>query len=199
MRMIEPLYVAGASFLHRLPAGLKLAALALAGVGLFLLSDWRVLAAVLAGAALLVWRSGVGAAAWWRQTRGLALIVLAVGLFTGLMQGWPHAAVVVLRVAALIGLAMAVTLTTPVPALIDACERALRPAERLGLLNAAQVALALALALRFIPEIWRNYQEIREAQAARGLGAHPLALLVPLVVRTLKRAEEVAQAIDARG
>ncbi|MGK0623921.1 energy-coupling factor transporter transmembrane component T, partial [Bordetella bronchiseptica] len=143
--------------------------------------------------------SGVGAAAWWRQTRGLALIVLAVGLFTGLMQGWPHAAVVVLRVAALIGLAMAVTLTTPVPALIDACERALRPAERLGLLNAAQVALALALALRFIPEIWRNYQEIREAQAARGLGAHPLALLVPLVVRTLKRAEEVAQAIDARG
>ncbi|WP_222852772.1 energy-coupling factor transporter transmembrane component T, partial [Bordetella pertussis] len=107
-----------------------------------------------AGAALLVWRSGVGAAAWWRQTRGLALIV-----------------------------------------------RALRPAERLGLLNAAQVALALALALalRFIPEIWRNYQEIREAQAARGLGAHPLALLVPLVVRTLKRAEEVAQAIDARG
>ncbi|KDC65477.1 cobalt transport domain protein [Bordetella bronchiseptica MBORD678] len=199
MRMIEPLYVAGASFLHRLPAGLKLAALALAGVGLFLLSDWRVLAAVLAGAALLVWRSGVGAAAWWRQTRGLALIVLAVGLFTGLMQGWPHAAVVVLRVAALIGLAMAVTLTTPVPALIDACERALRPAERLGLLNAAQVALALSLALRFIPEIWRNYQEIREAQAARGLGAHPLALLVPLVVRTLKRAEEVAQAIDARG
>ena len=197
--MIEPLYVAGASFLHRLPAGLKLAALALAGVGLFLLSDWRVLAAVLAGAALLVWRSGVGAAAWWRQTRGLALIVLAVGLFTGLMQGWPHAAVVVLRVAALIGLAMAVTLTTPVPALIDACERALRPAERLGLLNAAQVALALALALRFIPEIWRNYQEIREAQAARGLGAHPLALVVPLVVRTLKRAEEVAQAIDARG
>ncbi|MGY0657752.1 CbiQ family ECF transporter T component [Bordetella bronchiseptica] len=197
--MIEPLYVAGASFLHRLPAGLKLAALALAGVGLFLLSDWRALAAVLAGAALLVWRSGVGAAAWWRQTRGLALIVLAVGLFTGLMQGWPHAAVVVLRVAALIGLAMAVTLTTPVPALIGACERALRPAERLGLLNAAQVALALALALRFIPEIWRNYQEIREAQAARGLGAHPLALLVPLVVRTLKRAEEVAQAIDARG
>ncbi|WP_033468976.1 energy-coupling factor transporter transmembrane component T family protein [Bordetella bronchiseptica] len=197
--MIEPLYVAGASFLHRLPAGLKLAALALAGVGLFLLSDWRALAAVLAGAALLVWRSGVGAAAWWRQTRGLALIVLAVGLFTGLMQGWPHAAVVVLRVAALIGLAMAVTLTTPVPALIDACERALRPAERLGLLNAAQVALALALALRFIPEIWRNYQEILEAQAARGLGAHPLALLVPLVVRTLKRAEEVAQAIDARG
>lgn len=197
--MIEPLYVAGASLLHRLPAGLKLAALALAGVGLFMVSDWRALAAVLAGAALLVWRSGVGAAAWWRQTRGLALIVLAVGLFTGLMQGWPHAAVVVLRVAALIGLAMAVTLTTPVPALIDVCERALRPAERLGLLNAAQVALALALALRFIPEIWRNYQEIREAQAARGLGAHPLALLVPLVVRTLKRAEEVAQAIDARG
>ena len=65
-------------------------------------------------------------------------------------------------------------------------------------IDPARVTLALALCLRFIPEIWRNYEEIREAQAARGLGHHPLALLVPLIVRTLKRAEEVAQAIDAR-
>ena len=32
----------------------------------------------------------------------------------------------------------------------------------------------------------------------RGLGANPLALIVPLIVLTLKRAQEVSEAIDAR-
>ena len=49
--------------------------------------------------------------------------------------------------------------------LIAVCEGALRPLERTGLVDAEKVALALALALRFVPEIWRNFQEIREAQA----------------------------------
>ena len=39
----------------------------------------------------------------------------------------------------------------------------------------------------------------RLEQAARGLGSHPIAVVVPLVVRTLVRAGEVADAIDARG
>lgn len=103
-----------------------------------------------------------------------------------------------LRVGAMVGLALAVTLTTRTADLIAVCEWALLPLQRLGLLDAGKVALALALALRFVPEIWRNFHEIREAQAARGLGANPLALIVPLIVLTLKRAQEVSEAIDAR-
>ena len=102
-----------------------------------------------------------------------------------------------LRVGAMVGLALAVTLTTRTADLIAVCEWALLPLQRLGLLDAGKVALALALALRFVPEIWRNFHEIREAQAARG-SAPILALIVPLIVLTLKRAQEVSEAIDAR-
>ncbi|HEY9321696.1 MAG TPA: energy-coupling factor transporter transmembrane protein EcfT [Achromobacter sp.] len=196
--MMEPLYVAGQTPLHRLPAWLKLAALVAAGAGLFMLRDPRWLALAFAAAVGLTGSTGVTAAAVWRQTRGLLWVLLAVALFTGWFQGWLEALAVVLRVGAMVGLALAVTLSTRTSDLIAVCERALTPFERIGLVDAGKVALALALALRFVPEIWGNFQEIREAQAARGLGAHPVALIVPLIVLTLKRAQEVAEAIDAR-
>ncbi|MGV2864949.1 energy-coupling factor transporter transmembrane component T family protein [Achromobacter sp. AGC39] len=196
--MMEPLYVAGRSPLHRLPAWVKLVALVAAGAGLFMLRDPRGLGAAFTVSAILVWSTGVSAAAVWRQVRGLLWVLLAVALFTGVFQGPIDALAVVLRVGAMVGLALAVTLATRTSDLIAVCERALMPFERIGLVDAGKVALALALALRFVPEIWRNFQEIREAQAARGLGAHPVALIVPLIVLTLKRAQEVAEAIDAR-
>ena len=80
--MLEPLYIAGNSRLHRLPAGLKLLALCAAGRGCSL-RDPRWLGLALAVAAGLVWSSGAGAALLWRQLRGLAWVLLALGLFTG--------------------------------------------------------------------------------------------------------------------
>lgn len=196
--MIEPLYIPGDSPLHRLPAWLKLLALAAAGAGLFLLHDPRGLALACLVAALLLRLAGATVAGVWTQVSGLAWVLLAVALFTGCFQGWQEALAVVLRIAAMVGLALAVTLSTRTSDLIAVCERVLMPLQRIGLVDAGKVALALALALRFVPEIWRNFHEIREAQAARGLGANPAALIVPLVVLTLKRAQEVAEAIDAR-
>lgn len=196
--MMEPLYVLGDSVLHRLPAGLKLLVLALAGAFLFMVENLWILGVACALAVILVSMTGARADAVWRQLRGLLWILLALAGFTAWTQGWVSALGVLLRVGAMVGLALAVTLCTRTSDLIAVCERVLMPLQRIGLVNASKVALALALALRFVPEIWRNYQEIREAQAARGLGLHPLALIVPLVVRTLKRAQEVADAIDAR-
>lgn len=194
--MMEALYVPGRSQLHRLPAGLKLAVLVAAGAGLIAVRDPRWLGLVALLAFVLVAMTGVPAARVWRQVKGFIWILLAVGAFTWWMESLAHALAVLARAAALIGLALAVTFSTPVPALLAVVEELLSPFSRW--VDPARVSLALALCLRFVPEIWRNYLEIREAQAARGLAHHPLALLVPLIVRTLKRAEEVAQAIDAR-
>ncbi|ANN68035.1 energy-coupling factor transporter transmembrane component T family protein [Bordetella bronchialis] len=197
--MMEPLYVEGDGPLHRIPASWKLMALLAAGAGLFLVRRLDALGAAAAVGGLLVAMSGAGFAAVWRHARGLLPILAVVGAFTAYFDGWAQAAEVLLRVCALVALAMAVTLTTRTTDLIRVCERALYPLDRLGWVDASRVSLALALTLRFIPEIWRNYQDIREAQAARGLSRNALALAVPLLVRTLKRAEEVAEAIEARG
>lgn len=196
--MMEPLYLTGDSALHRLPAWLKLLVLAAAGAALFRVDDPRLLATAFAVAAVLAAATGVTAATAWRHVRPLAMVLAALAAFTWAVQDARAALAVLLRVAALVALALAVTLSTRTSDLIGVCERLLAPMERLGLLDAGKTALALALAVRFVPEIWRNFQDIREAQAARGLAANPLALLVPLLVLTLKRAQEVSEAIDAR-
>lgn len=197
--MMEPLYVEGNGLLHRLPAPCKVLALVVAGAALFLVHRLDALALAFGCGMLLVAASGVAAGALWRHVRGLVAILAVVGACTAYFDGWAHGAEVLLRVAALVALGLAVTLTTRTSDLIRVCEQALYPLDKLGWVDAGRVALALALTLRFIPEIWRNYQDIREAQAARGLSRNALALTVPLLVRTFKRAEEVADAIDARG
>jgi len=196
---MQSLYVPGNTWLHRAPAGLKLGLLLAAGIGLFLLHDVRPLALAAGVALLLLWRSGATVSHVWRQTRGMLLIALVVMAFTAYFDGPERAAIVVLRLLALVFLALAVTLSTRSADLLDVCERALRPLDALGWTDSARISLALSLSLRFIPEIFRRYEEIREAQAARGLRANPVRLIVPLIVATLKSADVIAEAIDARG
>ena len=100
------------------------------------------------------------------------------------------------RFAVLILAASLVTMTTPTSAFVAAIENGL---DRLpARLSARKIALAVGLCLRFIPLIATILEEVRLAQRTRGLERNPTALLVPLVVRTLKTADEVSQAIYAR-
>mgnify|MGYP001225656956 FL=1 len=121
----------------------------------------------------------------------------------GLADWWlidaATALAVVLRLGAIALIAHAVTVTTTTSELTEVLERLFAPAERLGLVDAARAALTVTLALRFVPLITQEAREIREAQAARGLEGSVVALAVPLLVRILVRAEELADAIDARG
>jgi biotin transport system permease protein len=197
--MMQGLYVAGDTWLHRLPAGIKLAVLFMAGVALFLAHDPVVLGTAAAVGVALVWASGVSGSRVWRQTRGMVPVLVVICLAAAYFDGVPRAIEVLLRLVALVSLAMAVTLTTRSVDMLDVCERVLQPLDAMGWVDASRVSLALSLCLRFVPEIHRSYLDIREAQAARGIRANPIALIVPLVVATLKRADVIAEAIDARG
>lgn len=196
--MMLSLYVPGNSLLHRLPAGWKLGGLCLAGLLVYLLAQpvWLLAAAALA--ALLLWRSGAGWRRIWRQGRALLCLILLLCAFMAIFDSPARAGVAALRVGTVCMLGMAVTFTTRSGDLLQVVERVLQPLQRLGWVDAGRVALAIGLVLRFVPEILRQYGELREAQQARGLKARGLALLVPLIVRTLRRAEEISDAIDAR-
>lgn len=197
--MMRALYIAGDSWLHRLPAGAKLAVLAVAGALLFFTRSPWILGPALGVALILPVVAGARWRHWRAQWLGLLPIVAVVCVAAGLFEGWAHATVVLARLLTLIALAWTITLTTRSADLLDAFERALRPLERLGWVDAARVSLALSLTLRFVPELWRRLGDIREAQAARGLSANPVALVVPLAVAALKSADAVAEAIEARG
>lgn len=121
---------------------------------------------------------------------------------TGLKVGSVLAARLVLlaALAALLG-----ALTSPLE-LAAAIEGLLRPLSRPGL-PVCRLALVIGIALRFIPELQREAARIAKAQAARGApisGPLPtrlrrlLAVLIPLVLGALRRAERLAEALEAR-
>lgn len=192
------LYQPGHSGLHRLGAGWKVLALVVGGTGLFLVPGLAgqavALVAVVAlyAVARIPWRRMVD------QVRPLAWLFAVVFLVQWWVTGWQDGVTVVLRFAALVLLASLVTLTTPTSAMIAAVERALAPLARVGV-NPAKVSMALSLALRFLPMIAGIVAEVRDAQRARGLDRSMVALAVPVIVRTLKTADAVAEALDARG
>ncbi|WP_102957846.1 energy-coupling factor transporter transmembrane component T family protein [Mangrovicella endophytica] len=195
--MIDALYIAADSPLHRLPAGLKLAAIPVLAALLFALPGWPVAAVGLAIVLALLPVSGVPPRRAAKQLRP-AIAVIAV-LF--LVQLWftdvAAAAGAALRFLALILAATLLTMTTRATALIEALEALFRRLAWTGL-SPERLSLAIALTLRFIPVLGQVVEEVREAQAARGRDRSIVALAVPVLVRLLKTADEVAEAIDAR-
>ncbi len=188
---------AHASVLHRLPAGWKLWGLAVAGTLAFLTPNWRVLAVGLAGSLALAGLAGMPPRDVIGSWRAAAPVLLLVFVAQGFGGAWPEAFAAVLRVATLILLATVVSATTRQSAMTEAIAAGLRPLRRLGL-DPDALALGLSLALRFIPLIAAEAALVRDAQRARGLERSPLALFVPLIVRILKMADDLADAIEAR-
>ncbi|MFY9136786.1 energy-coupling factor transporter transmembrane component T family protein [Zwartia sp.] len=191
-------YFPGDSWLHQMSAGQKLAWLMVAGAGLMWVHDWYILAVLMCVVLLLLQQSGVSSSQLWRHIRGLSWLVLALMAFTALVQSPMAALVVGLRMSVLLLAALLVSMTTSIAKMMEVLIWLLQPLAALGWVNSERVALVFGLTLRLIPELSLQWHEIREAQAARGLKANPLTMGVPMLLRTLKRAQEIAEALDAR-
>jgi biotin transport system permease protein len=192
------LYLPGTSLLHRAPAGLKLLLLALATTVLVAL---RSPAAVGAGALLVVVGyalAGFSASVLLAQVRPLRWVALALVPFQWWQGGWRAATVVVGTMLVAVAAAALVTLTTRVLDLLDVVERVAAPLRHVGV-RPDRLALLLALTLRTVPVLAATLDDVRDARRARGLERSPRALLVPLVVRTLRHADRLGEALIARG
>lgn len=197
--MLTGLDIAGDTPLHRASARLKLILLFLTAVVLFLVDSPWVLAAAAIIAAGLYASTGIALFEAFRRVRFVLFTVLLVAVANYVFHSLAEALTVLFRLGALVLLAAAVTATTTISAFMDEITRLLRPLERFGFVRAADVSLAVGLVLRFVPEILARYGDIREAHRARGLRVRPLGVLVPLIILTLKDADTIAMAIDARG
>jgi len=192
------LYVPGKSWLHRLTPGPKLIALAVLGGVLMMVHSLLILGVVLLGIAGLTCLSGISLGKQWRQLKALFWFVLILGIYSAWVQSPEAAMEMLLRLASLILAALVVSMTTPITQMMGVLERGLQPLERRGWVDVNKLSLAFGLTLRLIPELSLQWNEIREAQAARGIKTGVLTMLFPMLVRTLRRAEEIAEAIDAR-
>jgi biotin transport system permease protein len=186
------------TWLHRVPAGVKLAALALLSAFLLPVNDWRMLAGALALIVLVYAGFGRAGAARLKLLRPLLPLLLIVGGVQAVTGGWQAGAVVTLRLLALLLLADLVSMSTPMSALMQALTPALRVLRPLGV-QPRKVALAVALVLRFVPVLLMRWREREEAWKARTRRRIPPRLVAAFVADILQLADRVAEALDARG
>ena len=196
---MQTLHVDVDTWLHRLSPRIKLLALTAFGVLLFLTQSIALLAcANLVGAALYL-HSGLPVGEALKRLRPILISIAVLAVFAALV-GPLHAAIVTaLRLTALALFAATVTATTSMAAFIDEITVLAMPLEKLGLLKAADIGLAIGLVIRFVPEILDRYRAIREAHQARGIKVRLATTIAPLIILTLRDADNIAAAIDARG
>lgn len=191
-------YLPGSTVIHRLPAGIKLAFLALTGLALTVLDRWWEPVAVLGVVLVCYPLAGFPVRIAAAQLRSMGWVVLAISVFQLVVSGWRSMADVIVTLAAMVLAAGLVSLTTSMEALTEVLLRFLRPFRRFGVAP-ERTALLISLSVRSVSVIAGLAQEVRDAQRARGLGRSARAFAVPLLVRSLRHAEALGEALMARG
>ncbi|WP_404295045.1 energy-coupling factor transporter transmembrane component T family protein (plasmid) [Microvirga sp. RSM25] len=191
-------YLARPTWLHRVPAGPKLGAVTVLSLLVLPVTDWRVLGMGLV--LVLVIYASLGREALRRLAllKPLMPLLVAIALLQGWLETWPAAVASFMRILLMVLAASLVTFTTTMQSMIDALTPVLAPLRRLGL-NPRVPALAIALVLRFVPVLLSAWQQREEAWRARTGRRASLRLIPSFVAEALRMADQVAEALDARG
>ncbi|HEY4558006.1 MAG TPA: energy-coupling factor transporter transmembrane component T [Enteractinococcus sp.] len=192
------LYYPSNSFIHRAPTWVKLLVLAVGSIALFLLphSYWCVLVVAVPIFGYLLARIPLRMLGTDVLRIALLLVFLLV---TQLIFNAPEvAATVVARLTTIILAAQLFTRTTKIQHLISTVERLVTPFQPLGV-NPYKVALAVALMMSALGQIMGFIRQVRDAQRARGVRLAPWSWVVPVLVLSLKHADDVADAMAVRG
>ncbi len=218
-------YIPGESFLHHLTSQTKILSLLIILVALFTVKTFLGLGLFMALALGLYLKSGLPLgrlatglrpvlyiilftlAVYALSTKG-GVVLLRMGRFTVESRGISEGLFMVFRLILLIWMTLLLTFTTAPLLLTAGIEFFLRPFNRLRL-PAAEIALIITIAFRFIPTLMEESRRIIRAQAARGASfdsggvrqkiRNLTSLIIPLFVGAFRRADELALAMEARG
>ncbi len=135
-------------------------------------------------------------------------LLFAWGWFKVYSDALVQTAYIVIRLTLMIILCTILTATTKPLDLTLGIEKLLKPFEKIGL-PAHVIAMMISIALRFIPTLIDETNRIMNAQASRGVDMQNgtlkekisaiLSLIVPLFVSAFDRADQLANAMEARG
>nr|MBN2277199.1 energy-coupling factor transporter transmembrane protein EcfT [candidate division Zixibacteria bacterium] len=112
-----------------------------------------------------------------------------------------------LRVLVFVGVAFFISLTTMPADLAQAMVGWLKPLRRIGV-PAEDIGLIIFIAMRFIPVLAEEFDTIKKAQQVRGVdfagglinrARKMVYLLIPVFQSAIRRADDLAIAIEARG
>lgn len=219
-------YINSNSYLHRLDPRSKLLILILDIVFLFLTKNIYSLAFAGIYLVTLMIISQVPVKMYLKNIKAIWIIVVfttLINLLYGkngrvLVHFWKitvtsggiyRAVFLALRIIILILISSVLTYTTTPNDLTDAIENLLSPLRYIGLGNAVHViAMMMTIALRFIPTLVDETEKIMNAQKARGADLEGgkfkerikalVPVLVPLLISSIRRAYELAEAMECR-
>jgi len=134
-------------------------------------------------------------------------VLFGLGALKITREGLAAGCQIFLRLALLILIAFLLTLTTSPISLTAGLESILAPLKRAGV-PTHELAMMMTIALRFVPTLLTEAEKVIKAQQSRGAGLGSgevvervkglLPLFVPLFAGALRRAEELAVAMEAR-
>lgn len=133
-----------------------------------------------------------------KSMRAALLFILAIAASHALVASIEDALLVGSRLLFLVLIGAAFTATTRFTDLLAALEMLLLPLRWVGV-DPARPALMLTLTVRCITLLGETVRALRDAQRARGVERLGPSLVVPLLIHTLRRADALADALDARG
>ncbi len=191
------LYSEQHTWLHAVPAYVKLICLALLGTGLFLTDQLLWLLACCAVCMAIFASLGRAVARAKPLLLGLTVAVLLVAAFHVYMQHIELAAITSLRLISTTLMGIALTITTRHSDLLHVFECVLKPLQYFGV-SSNRLALQLALMLRFTEHFFVMWRRLDDAHRLRTGKAGGFKILAPLTIQMLVAARRVADALHLR-
>ena len=215
-------YIPGESFIHKLDPRTKILITFLFIISLFIVDKFVGYIFVVAFLALVVYVAKISPRYLYKGLKPVFLLIALTAILNIFMlregrllfqlgfikiyeSGIKTALFMAIRLILLIMGTSVLTLTTSPIELTDGIERLLRP---IGKEIAHELAMMMTIALRFIPILLEETDKIMKAQIARGADLESgnliqkakglVPLLVPLFIAAIRRANDLAMAMEAR-
>lgn len=191
------LYSDHPTWLHGIPAGMKLAFLALLGTGVFFTHEISILLGSAACCVLIF--ATLGRATWRAKPllMGLALASVLIGGFHLYLQQPLVGLVSVLRLLCTALMGIAFTLTTRYTDVLGVLEWLLAPLRVWGV-QPERLSMQVALMLRFTEHFFVLWRRLDDAHRLRTGQAGGFKILAPLTLHMLLAARRVADTLHVR-
>ncbi len=184
---------------HHWRAGVKLSALCLSTLVLFFIHNLIFHGVFFAVVLLLYALPGKTFFCFgWRQLKILWPFVVLLAIWHLVTHEYQQGGIIIFRLLSSVALANLVTMTTRLTDMIDVVHFVTRPLQRFGV-NTKALELAMALVIRMTPVLIGKGQSLSYAWRARSTRRSGWRIILPFTVLALDDADNVAQALRARG
>lgn len=210
---------------HKMDPRAKILAMLLMLIAIFFPAGWIGYAVLFAAASFVIIISKLSFTFIWKAMKPMLMMLFflllinifftktgdplfTVGSFVIYSDAVFNTLYIAVRLLLMIMITTCLTATTKPLDMTLGIEDLLKPFEKIHV-PAHEIAMLISIALRFIPDLIDETQRIIKAQESRGVDMQEgkimerigaiLSLIVPLFVSSFQRAEDLANAMEARG